>query len=227
VTRSLPRWVHRNLPRAAPPDSWRSLRSARVPPVHYLDKLPRPSLGATSLNPGVQFSMSKRVQFRRSVDRPRMQVGLGARRCDDPVGQLGDDARTGAFAIGRLQRDDRTSLRGAVGGEERTVTTRWCRRPGNRPTRPICMPAHSRSAVTHSSTTGADTAWRWERATQFRRSMSCGSSLRSPFFTTRASYDPQNALTAACNADTLGNPRSAAASSMPPNAWASAEMLWP
>ena len=69
MTRSLPRWVHRNLPRAAPPDSWRSLRSARVPPVHYLDKLPRPSLGATSLNPGVQFSMSKRVQFRKSVDR--------------------------------------------------------------------------------------------------------------------------------------------------------------
>src|SRR5438445_13472194 len=68
MTRSLPRWVHRNLPRAAPPDSWRSLRSARVPPVHYLDKLPRPSLGATSLNPGVQFSMSKRVQFRTSVD---------------------------------------------------------------------------------------------------------------------------------------------------------------
>jgi hypothetical protein len=68
MTRSLPRWVHRNLPRAAPPDSWRSLRSARVPPVHYLDKLPRPSLGATSLNSGGQFSMSKRVQFRTSVD---------------------------------------------------------------------------------------------------------------------------------------------------------------
>jgi len=46
MTRSLPRRVHRNLPRAAPPDSWRSLRSARVPPMHYLDKLHRPSLGA-------------------------------------------------------------------------------------------------------------------------------------------------------------------------------------
>ena len=46
MTRSLPRWVHRNLPRAAPPDSWRSLRSARVPPMHYLDKLPRRRLGA-------------------------------------------------------------------------------------------------------------------------------------------------------------------------------------
>jgi hypothetical protein len=33
-------------PRAAPPDSWRSLRSARVPPMHYLDKPHRPSLGA-------------------------------------------------------------------------------------------------------------------------------------------------------------------------------------
>src|SRR5262249_8971652 len=66
---SLPRWAHRNLPRAAPPDCWQSLRSARVPPVHYLDKPLRLSLGATSHNPGVQFSMSKRVQFRMSVDR--------------------------------------------------------------------------------------------------------------------------------------------------------------
>ena len=46
ITRSLSRWVHRDLPRAAPPDSWRSLRSARVPPVHYLDKPHRPSLGS-------------------------------------------------------------------------------------------------------------------------------------------------------------------------------------
>ena len=71
MTTSLPRWVHRNLPRAAPPDCWQSLRSARVPPVHYLDKPLRLSLGATSHNPGVQFSMSKRVQFRMSVDKPR------------------------------------------------------------------------------------------------------------------------------------------------------------
>jgi hypothetical protein len=46
MTSSLPRRVHRNLPRAAPPDSWWSLRSAQVPPVHYLDKLHRPSSGA-------------------------------------------------------------------------------------------------------------------------------------------------------------------------------------
>src|SRR5439155_18436766 len=45
MTRSLPRWVHRNPPGAAPPDSWRSLRSARVPPMHYLDKPRRPSIG--------------------------------------------------------------------------------------------------------------------------------------------------------------------------------------
>ncbi len=37
--------------------------------MHYLDKPNRPSLGATLLNPGVQFSMSKRVHFRTSVDR--------------------------------------------------------------------------------------------------------------------------------------------------------------
>ena len=84
MTTSLPRWVHRNLPRAAPPDCWQSLRSARVPPVHYLDKPLRLSLGATSHNPGVQFSMSKRVQFRMSVDNysPRVvhaepQIDLG------------------------------------------------------------------------------------------------------------------------------------------------------
>ena len=68
MTRSLPRWVHRNLPRAAPPDSWRSLRSARVPPVHYLDKLLQLSLGATPLNLGVQVLMAQRVRFRTSVD---------------------------------------------------------------------------------------------------------------------------------------------------------------
>lgn len=43
-------------------------RRARDPPVRYLDKPPRPSLGAHYINPGVQFSMSERVQFRRSVD---------------------------------------------------------------------------------------------------------------------------------------------------------------
>jgi hypothetical protein len=40
---------------------------ARVPPMHYLDK-PQPNLGATKPKPGVQFLMSKRVQFRMSVD---------------------------------------------------------------------------------------------------------------------------------------------------------------
>jgi hypothetical protein len=39
MTKGLPRWVHRNPPRAAPPDSRGSLRSAPVPPTHYLDKL--------------------------------------------------------------------------------------------------------------------------------------------------------------------------------------------
>jgi len=68
MTTSLPRWVHRNLPRAAPPDSWQSLRSARVPPVHYLDKLLRLNLGVTPLNLGVQFLMAERVRFRTSVD---------------------------------------------------------------------------------------------------------------------------------------------------------------
>jgi len=81
MTKSLPRWVHRNLPRAAPPDSWRSLRSARVPPVHYLDKPIRSSLGATSLKPGVQFSMSKTVHFRTSVDTPLEAYFVGEGYC--------------------------------------------------------------------------------------------------------------------------------------------------
>ena len=34
----MPRWVHRDLPRSAPPDSWRSRRYARVPLVDHLDK---------------------------------------------------------------------------------------------------------------------------------------------------------------------------------------------
>ena len=43
-------------------------RRARDPPVRYLDKPLRPSLGATSFNPRVQFPMSERVQLRRLVD---------------------------------------------------------------------------------------------------------------------------------------------------------------
>src|SRR5205807_10123473 len=68
MTTSLPRWVHRDPPRAASPDSWWSLRSARVPPVHYLDKLLQLSLGATPLNLGVQVLMAERVRFRTPVD---------------------------------------------------------------------------------------------------------------------------------------------------------------
>src|SRR5437879_5145127 len=37
-----PRWANRHLPRCATSDSWRSLRSARVPPIRYRDK-PEPT----------------------------------------------------------------------------------------------------------------------------------------------------------------------------------------
>ena len=47
MIKSLPRWAHSNFPRAAPPDAWRSQRSARAPSVDYLDKPLRLSLGAT------------------------------------------------------------------------------------------------------------------------------------------------------------------------------------
>src|SRR5258708_34483591 len=70
MTTSFPRWVHMDPPRAASPDSWWSLRSARVPPVHYLDKLLQLSLGATPLNLGVQVLMAERVRFRTPVDSP-------------------------------------------------------------------------------------------------------------------------------------------------------------
>jgi hypothetical protein len=70
MTRSLPRWVHRNPPRAAPPDSWRSLRSARVPPMHYLDKPHRPSLAAIEW---VRIRSAKRTKLGQNstgVDKP-------------------------------------------------------------------------------------------------------------------------------------------------------------
>jgi hypothetical protein len=83
MTTSLPRWVHRDPPRAASPDSWWSLRSARVPPVHYLDKLLQLSLGATPLNLGVQVLMAERVRFRTPVDtRTHPQE---RRRCRHPI----------------------------------------------------------------------------------------------------------------------------------------------
>ena len=42
----LPRGANRHLPRCATSDSWRSLRSARVPPVRYRDKpVPTPERG--------------------------------------------------------------------------------------------------------------------------------------------------------------------------------------
>jgi hypothetical protein len=67
MTRSLPRRVHRNLPRAAPPDSWRSLRSAWVPPMHYLDKLHRPSLGAMG---GSGFDRRNATKLGQNSSRP-------------------------------------------------------------------------------------------------------------------------------------------------------------
>src|SRR5204863_5510777 len=76
MTRSLPRWVHRNLPRAAPPDSWRSLRSARVPPMHYLDKLPRPRLGAGK-TPGSELNRRtspKRVRIQPALTMPQPAI---------------------------------------------------------------------------------------------------------------------------------------------------------
>jgi hypothetical protein len=42
---------------------------ARVPPMHYLDKPLQQRVGGSKTpNPGVQFLMTKRVQFRTSVD---------------------------------------------------------------------------------------------------------------------------------------------------------------
>ena len=49
MNQGLPRWVHRDLPRSAAPDSWRSLRYARVPPMDYLDKPKATSVGQDSI----------------------------------------------------------------------------------------------------------------------------------------------------------------------------------
>ena len=50
---SLPRRRPGNPPRIAPPDSWRSLRDARVPPMDYLGK---PTLGPTIATPNQHLS---------------------------------------------------------------------------------------------------------------------------------------------------------------------------
>ena len=60
-------------------------RRARDPPVRYQDKPLRPSPGATSLNPGVQFLMSKGVQFRTSVDKKRRRVREVVDQVDIPA----------------------------------------------------------------------------------------------------------------------------------------------
>jgi hypothetical protein len=78
MTRSLPSWVHRNPPRAAPPDSWRSLRSVRVPPVHYLDNLRRPSLGATRRVRIQSAKHSKLGQNSTGVDTSVAKLNLGS-----------------------------------------------------------------------------------------------------------------------------------------------------
>jgi hypothetical protein len=59
----LPSWVHRDLPRAAPPDSRRSLRGARVPPVHYRDK-------PSKLTKGVNIGRRSRVKIVRRLTGP-------------------------------------------------------------------------------------------------------------------------------------------------------------
>jgi hypothetical protein len=59
----LPSWVHRDLSRAAPPDSRRSLRGARVPPVHYRDKL-------SKLTKGVNIGRRSRVKIVRRLTGP-------------------------------------------------------------------------------------------------------------------------------------------------------------
>lgn len=56
MNHGLPRWAHRHLSRCAAPDSGRSLRSARVPPVNYLDKPP-------SNEPGSGFNRQKRTKW--------------------------------------------------------------------------------------------------------------------------------------------------------------------
>src|SRR6202011_2426249 len=64
------------------------------------------------------FSERAAAQFRDAVLGDH-EVGLGARRRDDPVGQLGDDARTGAFAArcaSRAVRSRRRALSASLSG---------------------------------------------------------------------------------------------------------------
>jgi hypothetical protein len=65
----LPRWVHRDLPRTRSARLARGRAAgARVPPMHYLDKPSRYRVSRQPCQTGVQFSLSKGVHFRTSLD---------------------------------------------------------------------------------------------------------------------------------------------------------------
>jgi hypothetical protein len=53
-----PTGAHRNPPRIAPPDSWPSLRDARVPPVDSVDD---PSTGGTTTTRATKRTLSDRA----------------------------------------------------------------------------------------------------------------------------------------------------------------------
>jgi hypothetical protein len=73
-----------HLPRAAPPVSRRSLRSARVPPMHYLDKLPRPSLGAGKQG-GSELDRRTSPKWLRIQPALTARPGLPHRRAGQPM----------------------------------------------------------------------------------------------------------------------------------------------
>jgi hypothetical protein len=134
----LPRWVHRDLPRA------RSARLARVAPrargsllcTTWTSNLGTESRGS-HVQPGVQFSLSKGVRFRTSLDKGR--TGSVDDRLGMPVRRVSQWCRRGSRpAAAKLhsphhrrrrdcRRDFGQAVRRAVNSPLRTLRCRCCR----------------------------------------------------------------------------------------------------
>jgi Resolvase, N terminal domain len=70
-------------PRAAPPDPWRSLRSARVPPMHYLDKPRRPSIGPIGWVRIQSATRTKLGQISTGVDNATVRCAIYTRKSSE------------------------------------------------------------------------------------------------------------------------------------------------
>ncbi len=182
MNQGLPRWVHRDLPRSAAPDSWRSLRSARVPPVDYLDK-PRSNERGSGFNRRYSGKWVK-IQPALTVAHVRLCHSrmLFVRAYPRETQEMVFDAHNRAFAFfkGTCTRGIYDNMKTAVEtvfiGKDRQYNRRFLRMCGHYLVEPTaCTPAAS-----------------WERG-QVENQVGL---VRERFFTPRlrvASYEELNA----------------------------------